>query len=122
MNSTTQNGKDLFLGRQPILDRSQATIGYDLLFRATAASAPVDPVASDATADVVCNAYAELGVAQALGSQLAFIHVDADFLCNDLIQVLPATHVVFELDARLAGVAHVIERCRDLHGAGYKSR
>ncbi|HTJ96201.1 MAG TPA: HDOD domain-containing protein [Rhodocyclaceae bacterium] len=120
MNSITSNGDSLFLGRQPILDRSQATIGYELLFRPTAAILPVGATLSAATADVVCSAYAELGVAQALGTQLAFIRVDADFLCNDLIQVLPATHVVFELDADLASSPVVLERCRDLNGAGYQ--
>ena len=33
MQSNRQNGDGLFLGRQPILDRSQATIGYEFLFR-----------------------------------------------------------------------------------------
>lgn len=107
----------LFLGRQPILDRQQATLGYEFQFQ------PVDPErdtalpAAVATAEMVCGAFAELGLAKALGKQLAFIPVDEEFLCNDLIQVLPADQVVLEVQPQVSAAA--IERCRELRNTGY---
>lgn len=117
MDGTTQNGDSLFLGRQPILDRTQATLGYALLFQSLNPQASPPVSAAMATAEMVCGAYAELGLAKALGSQLAFIPVDEDFICNDLVQVLPADQVVLVLPAPASPA--VVERCRELRGAGY---
>lgn len=112
---------NLFLGRQPILDRDQKTIGYEFLFRhaATDFSNIDEGSAAAATADVVCNAFAELGLAGALGQQRAFIKVDADFLRNDNVLLLPAETVVLELDVAQEPAPEVIARCQELHGAGY---
>lgn len=116
MSGLAQNGDSLFLGRQPILDRNQATLGYSLMFQPLPdRTTPASPTA--ATAEMVCTAFAQLGLARALGSQLAFIPVDDDFICNDMVQVLPAEQVVLSLPA--ATSPRVIERCRDLHSAGY---
>ncbi|HWU85076.1 MAG TPA: diguanylate phosphodiesterase, partial [Rhodocyclaceae bacterium] len=114
MNGATTDG-NVFLGRLPLLDRQQQTLGFELLFQ------PVGSAHSDnpelATAETVCGAFAELGLAKALGKQLAFIPVDEHFVCNDLVQVLPAEQVVLVLKA--CSSPAVIERCRELRAAGY---
>ena len=59
--------KDFFLARQPILDREQGLVGYELLFR-SAASVPAN-VSDDvaATAAVIAHA-AELGINNVIGN------------------------------------------------------
>jgi EAL and modified HD-GYP domain-containing signal transduction protein len=110
-------GGNLFLGREPILDRHQATLGYEFCFRTVDAEHGGSTATAMATADMVCSAFAELGLARALGRQLAFIPVDEDFLCNELIQVLPAEQVVLLVKPGVSAAA--IERCRELRSAGY---
>jgi len=78
-----------FLARQPILNRDQELIGYELLFR-SAAVGPAN-VSDDvsATAAVIAHA-SELGLNNVIGNFLGFINVDATVLMSDFIHFLPA--------------------------------
>ena len=114
--------REVFIGRQPILDRDQGLAGYELLFRATTEnSAHLDGprAAAMATADVVCKAFAELGLANVLGKARAFINVDALFLESDLVELLPKDIVVFEIDVAAFLDKSLPSRCRDLKARGY---
>ncbi len=114
--------REVFIGRQPILDRNQGLAGYELLFRATTEnSAHVDGprAAAMATADVVCKAFAELGLANVLGKARAFIKVDALFLESDLVELLPKDIVVFEIDVAAFLDRSLPPRCRHLQARGY---
>jgi c-di-GMP-related signal transduction protein len=116
MNGVAQDG-NFFLGRQPILDRHQATLGYEFTFQPLDSEQGVPIPSAVATAEMVCSAFAELGLARALGKQLAFIPVDEEFVCNDMVQVLPAEQVVLVLKPDVSAAA--VERCRELRAAGY---
>ena len=109
----------LFLARQPILDAGGALIGYELLFRDSATNRADAVIPGIATADVVCKAFTELGLSSALGGHRAFIIADAEFLRHEAIEALPAHGVVLEVDAALAGVPDVLERCVALGSKGY---
>jgi EAL and modified HD-GYP domain-containing signal transduction protein len=109
----------LFLGRQPIIDATESVIGYQLLFRDSSENraTPVEP--GLATADVVCKAFAELGLVNALGANKAFVIVDATAICADTIELLPASGVVFDLPATVAADPVVAARCHALGQRGY---
>lgn len=115
--------REVFIGRQPILDKDQGLVGYELLFRASAEnSARVDSVteATVATAaDVVCKAFAELGLANVFGQVRAFINVNALFLQSDLVEVLPKETVVLEIDVAAFDEASLMPRCQELKTRGY---
>ena len=109
----------LFLGRQPILDREQRLVAYELLFRnGTRNSAEVtDGV--QATATVIANAFSELGVEAALGNCRGFINVDEAFLFSDMLELLPRHAVVLEILETVPPSAAVVERCAALKAAGF---
>ena len=111
---------EVFIGRQPILDRQQVTFGYELLFRTGRENAADVIDGHLATADVVCKAFAELGLAAALGDQRAFINVDAAFLDEDAVLLLPKKQVVLDLELSGPVPAATIERCRELRTLGYE--
>jgi EAL and modified HD-GYP domain-containing signal transduction protein len=114
-----ENADQLFLGRQPILDRNQHLVAYELLFRnGTRNAADVtDGVA--ATATVIANAFSELGIGDALGNCRGFINVDLEFLFNDVIELLPPQSVVLEILETVPPTEGVVERCRLLKKAGF---
>ena len=114
-----QNADQLFLGRQAILDREQRLFAYELLFRnGTRNSAEVtDGV--QATATVIVNAFAELGVEAALGSYRGFINVDEEFLFSDMLELLPRQSVVLEILETVPPSPAVVERCKALKAAGF---
>ena len=111
---------EVFLGRQPILDRQQALLGYELLFRSSAENRADVSSPRDATADVVCKAFAELGLADALGDHQGFVNVDKDLLFDDAIHLLPAKNVTLEIPASLLVDNDVHERCLALKELGYR--
>jgi EAL and modified HD-GYP domain-containing signal transduction protein len=110
---------DFFLARQPILNREQRLVAYELLFRnAHCEEADVtDGVA--ATASVIAHA-AELGMEQVIGQQLAYVNVDTDALMSDFLHFLPPEKVVLEILESVTATPEVIARVRELKLAGYK--
>ena len=113
---TTQN---IFLARQPILDRDQRIVAYELLFRAgnTIGAAVTDDM--QATASVIHHAFSEMGVQTVLGAQLGFINVSAEMLLSDMIELLPRAQVVLELLETIHVDDAIIERCRALKQRGF---
>lgn len=114
--------REVFIGRQPILDKDQGLVGYELLFRATAentANVGSATEATVATADVVCKAFAELGLANVFGEARAFINVDARFLESDPVELLPKDVVVLEIDVTAFADPSLLLRCQELKTRGY---
>ena len=114
--------REVFIGRQPILDRDQGLVGYELLFcPAAGSSAGIDSATAGklATADVVCKAFAELGLANVFGSGRAFINVNAMFLETDLVELLPKDIVALEIDVADFVEESLLPRCLELKAKGY---
>jgi EAL and modified HD-GYP domain-containing signal transduction protein len=109
---------DFFLARQPILNREQDLIGYELLFR-NAAFGPAN-VKDDvsATAAVIAHA-SELGLSNVIGNLQGFINVDAAVLMSDFIYFLPADKVVLEILETVKVTPELVARMRELADAGY---
>jgi EAL and modified HD-GYP domain-containing signal transduction protein len=109
----------LFLGRQPILDREQRLVAYELLFRNGTRNAAEVTDGVQATATVIANAFAELGVEAALGNCRGFINVDEQFLFSDMLELLPRHCVVLEILETVPPSPAVVERCKALKAAGF---
>ncbi len=112
--------QEIFLGRQPILDRNENLVAYELLFRSghTAAAGVTDDVS--ASASVIINAYTELGLENVLGKQRGFINVDAELLMSDMIHLLPKKQVVLELLETIEITDKIVWRCGELKKMGYQ--
>jgi EAL and modified HD-GYP domain-containing signal transduction protein len=110
---------DFYLARQPILNREQRLVAYELLFRhAHCEEAEVsDGIA--ATASVIAHA-SELGMEQVIGQKLAYVNVDTGALMSDFIHFLPADKVVLEILESVSATPEVLARVRELKLAGYK--
>ena len=81
---------ELFVCRQPILNRYKETIGYELLYRAVATDTRANiSDGNSATSLVFLNTLFEMGLKSIVGSQVAYINFTRDFLLkDDLIQLL----------------------------------
>ena len=111
--------RDFYLGRQPILDRTQSLFAYELLFR----NAPVGPAIIDsdlsATAAVIAHV-SQLGLERVIGDSLAFVHVDAAVLQSDIFVFLPREKVVLEIVETVKASASILGRVADLASRGFK--
>jgi len=89
---------DVFVARQPILDRRLAVVGYELLFR----DGPVTDEAlitspEGATATVVLNSFTEIGLERIVGSHTAWFNVSREFVLQGLARTLPPGLVLLEI-------------------------
>lgn len=111
--------QDIFLGRQPILDRNQRIVAYELLFRSSLS--PDANVLDDlqASARVITQAFSELGFVSVLGDKKGFINVSADLLLSSMIELLPRDKVVIELLETIRVDEQIISRCRELKAMGF---
>ena len=110
-----------FLGRQPIVDRNQNLVAYELLFRqeVTEDAARITNDLS-ASAIVIANAYGRFGIQNVVGQQRGFINADLDLIRSDIISLLPSKHVVLEVRAPELITTEFLQQCQELKQRGYQ--
>lgn len=108
------------IGRQPILDRLEKIVFYELLFRSqdSPGSATIKN-SIQATSQVVVNSLSGFKIEDVLGTYRGLINVDASMLMSDTIELLPAGIMGLELLDSTEITPEVVERCRELKALGY---
>lgn len=112
-------GEKFFLGRQPILDRNQEIVGYELLFRAADVDRAVFESYSHASASVITHALASFGIHEVLGGKFGFINVHLGLLLSEMLELLPVGQTVLELLEMIQLDHQVVDRCRELKEMGF---
>jgi EAL and modified HD-GYP domain-containing signal transduction protein len=111
--------EDIFLARQPILDRQQRLVAYELLFRSCHTNRADIAEHMRATTTLVNNAFNGMGIASVLGHAKGYINVDAHFLLSDWVELLPPKQVVLEILEWVEPSDDVIARIKALRLCGY---
>ena len=88
---------DVYLGRQPILDRQQRIVAYELLYRGSASDRANIANPMEASARVITYAFSELGIGAALGRGDCYINIDKEMLMSGITDLLPRGNVTLEL-------------------------
>ena len=103
----------VIVARQPILDNAEKVVGFELL---TPPSAHPD----EATASVLAQAIADIGLQRLVGARPAHIDVTRDFLLTVRPLPLAPDRVVLEIDSgeRLDGELEAV--LRELREAGFR--
>ena len=109
----------LFLARQPILDRTQTVIGYELLHRSGFLPKAQFDDAEAATTMSALSALTEIGLDPLVGDHVAWINVTRDFLLQGLARSLPAKRVVLELLEHQLVDRQLLDVIADLRASGY---
>lgn len=112
--------EEIFIGRQPIIDRHQQLFAYELLFRSNKqknSAEVLDNLA--ATATVIMHAFADLGVEAALGPYKGFINCDESLLLSDVLEALPSDKIVLEVLETVEITPAIVERCTELKERGF---
>lgn len=112
--------ENAFIGRQPILDRQQQIIGYELLFRLTGESSRAD-FSSDMQAgtNILVNTLSNMGADWLVGSKLAFINVAESMLESNFLELLQPQRTVLEIVETTKPTAELLERLKDLRAQGF---
>jgi EAL and modified HD-GYP domain-containing signal transduction protein len=113
-------GEKFFLGRQPILNRTQQIVGFELLFRSAESLLAANFLdAQVASASVIVSALANFGFQEVLGRHRGFFNVSFEMLMSDAVELLPKDRVVIELLETIMADEAVVERCRALKSLGF---
>jgi EAL and modified HD-GYP domain-containing signal transduction protein len=107
------------LGRQPILNRDEELVAYELLFRSTGSQTADVTDATHATASVIINTLTSFGIGDILGKYKGFINLELELLMDDSLNLLPKEQVVIELLETLQVTPKLVERCRFLKENGF---
>ncbi len=110
------DARDALVGRQPIYDRNSRVVGYELLYRG--AEAPAD--GGSATAQVMLNAFLEIGLMEVTGGKVAFVNMTRDCLLSDAPLALPPGRVVLEVLEDIPVDSELREAMAGLTAAGYR--
>lgn len=111
---------DLFLARQPIVDRSSRVVAYELLHRNGQCNTAQVTDDAAATAQVLSRAFKQIGIATVLGPCRGFINVDAEMLFDPRIEALPRSSVVLEILETVVPDEHILHRCAALKQRGFR--
>jgi len=111
--------EQVYLGRQPILDRSQAVFAYELLFRSgrSATASVTDDFLASAT--VIINTISQMGIDDVLEGDFGFLNVSCDLLMSDMLELLPSDRIVLEILESVEVDDKVVTRCRELKSKGF---
>ena len=109
-----------YLGRQAIVDRQQQLVAYELLFRSSPANFALVRDDLLASAEVLRNAFGELGSADVLGQFPGFINASADLLQDAILDQLPAERLVLEILETVTVTEALLQRMALLRQRGFR--
>lgn len=110
----------VFIARQPILDRAGRVCAYELLFRASATASAAGQVSAQASASVFSDAVLAFGLDAITHGRPAYINVTRELLLKGIPAGLPPGRVVIELLETIEADDDVLAACVDLRRAGYQ--
>jgi c-di-GMP phosphodiesterase len=111
---------EVFIGRQPILDRNKKIFGYELLFRKGPVVGANVTDNMKATAGVMVNTLNNIGINKLIGDKKGFVNVDAEIMASDIIDLLPKASTVLEILETVKITDEVMEKCKALRKSGYQ--
>jgi c-di-GMP-related signal transduction protein len=107
---------EIFVSRQPIFDRQQEVVGYEL-----SCAKRSDPFQGyRASLNEIGNTLLLIGLNRITGGKQAFIPVLGDLLLHDAGLSLPEALLVIEILEEVEPAEMLVETCRKLKEAGYR--
>ncbi len=112
--------KNIFIARQPILDRLNKTYAYELLFRSGFENA-FDSLDGDlASTMLLTNSFFIFGMDEITGGKRAFINFTKKLILNETAAMFPCELMAVEILENIVPDSEFIEACRQLKRKGYK--
>jgi len=113
--------ENVFVGRQPIFNRTGKVVAYELLFRASQSgnSAAHESDGTQLTANVVVGSLMDIGLDVVSGNKLVYLNATRDFLLSDIASILPPKSVAIEVLEDVIVDDEVIAACHALKKKGF---
>lgn len=110
---------NVYVARQPIFDRDMGVYGYELLYRRSLNNYFEGTDDTQATAEVINNAFLVMQFDELTSGTKAFINFSQELLEKEIPTLLPSDTIVVEILERVEPSESVITACRKLKEKGY---
>jgi len=107
------------LARQPIFDRRQKVIAYELLYRASEENFNPELNGDRATSEVVASTFINIGLDKIARGNRAFINFTRQLINDQTVFLLPKEQVAIEITEDIEPDQQMLETCQHLHREGY---
>jgi len=114
------NDTNIFVGRQPILDRNGDIYGYELLYRNSHNNFFPNVNPEQATIGLLVNTFLTIGIEKVVGNSLSFINFTGELLTQDIFSSLDPERVVIEVLENVEITPSLLTKMRMLKKAGFK--
>lgn len=114
------NEIDVFVGRQPILNRQGDIYGYELLYRNSSDNFFPGVDSDKATIGLLVNTFLSIGIEKVTGESVAFINFSGELLAQDIFTSLKPERVVIEILEDVEITPSLLTRMRLLKAQGFK--
>lgn len=109
---------DFHMTRQPILDRHQDLLAFELSFRAAAIDSTPTDSEKKVTASVLAH-FIELNMLKVIGDLRGHVNVDAEVLMSDIFQHIPRTKFVLNIPEHVTATDEILARVAQLAESGF---
>jgi c-di-GMP-related signal transduction protein len=110
---------DVYIARQPIFNRNNAVIGYELLFRQSSLNRFVEIDDDIATAELIYNSFLVFGIDNLTDGTVAFINFSKRLVESDFVKLLPKRRIVVEILEREKATQATFDACIKFREMGY---
>lgn len=111
---------NIFVARQPIYDKKNQLIGYELLYRAGDTDIAEFSDGELASSDVILNSFVNIGLDSLVGSAEAFINITEEFILNESLSPMFENQTVLEILEHIKPTKEIIAGVVRLKEQGYK--
>lgn len=111
---------NFYLARQPIFDRHQMVIGYEIIYRNHKSDINENDTEYDeATSRLLLNSYLDVGMDSLLGGHIAFIPFDRDLVLRESPLLLNKSTTVIQINSNIIPDDTFISKIQSLKSEGY---
>lgn len=112
---------EIFIGKQPIFNRNETIVSYELLYRnKNKNNVPGQFDGNLATVDVLINAFLTVGIEELSKGKPVFINFTEKLLMADFLDHFNPDNLVIEILEDVIITEEIIARVRELKGLGYR--
>ncbi|MBY6036817.1 HDOD domain-containing protein [Fictibacillus nanhaiensis] len=110
---------DIFIGRQPILDRNENVVAYELLYRNSSVNKYEGLDHDSATIDVMVNSFTGIGIREVGDRKKCFINFTENLLLNRVPTYISPEYIVVEILENVNLSDEILTVCMELKSKGY---
>lgn len=110
---------DIFIGRQPILDREENVVAYELLYRNSKANRYEGSDHDSATIDVMVHSFTGIGIKEVGDRKKCFINFTENLLLNRVPTYISPEYIVVEILENVNLTQEILNVCKELKSKGY---